>query len=73
MLRLTPEQKQYCQKAQEVFDKMVKTAPKASVGMGVGVGFLLATVPVVGAVVALGAVATGVGLELKDKIKGNDA
>ncbi|WP_158652533.1 hypothetical protein [Helicobacter felis] len=39
MLRLTPEQKQYCQKAQEAFDKMVKTAPKASVGMGVGVAF----------------------------------
>ncbi|WP_104750494.1 hypothetical protein [Helicobacter cynogastricus] len=73
MLCLTSERKRHCKKAQEAFDKIVKIAPKASVGIGVGVGFLLATVPVVGAVVTLGAVATGVGLELKDKIKGSDA
>ncbi|WP_104682785.1 hypothetical protein [Helicobacter felis] len=69
---MTPEQRERYEankaKMQGVVDKVIEKAPKASFGvMG---GLLLAGVPVVGTALAIGAMATGVGLEIRDKIKG---
>ncbi|WP_104749195.1 hypothetical protein [Helicobacter cynogastricus] len=69
---MTPEDRKRYNEArdglQESVNKVFDMAPKASCGV-IG-GLLLAGVPVVGTALAIGAMATGVGLEIRDKIKG---